>query len=262
LNTFNTWTQISYIMKILICLSNVPDTTTKIKFTGDGKTFDSTGVQWIINPWDELALTRALELKETSGTTIEKVTVISVGKADIEPTLRKALAIGADDAVRIDAEARDAYQVAAEIADFVKSQPYDIIFCGIESSDYNGSTVGGMLAEFLDGASVSSVSGLSLENGQVKISREIDGGQEILETSLPVVAVVQKGIAKEPRIPSMRGIMMARTKPLTVKPAVATEELTEFTYFENPPAHAKCRMIDAENVGELVEVMKNNLKII
>jgi electron transfer flavoprotein beta subunit len=249
-------------MKVLICLSNVPDTTTKIKFSGDGKIFDTAGVQWIINPWDELALTRALELKETSGTTIEKVTVISVGKADVEPTLRKALAIGADDAVRVDADAKDAYQVAAEIADYLKAQPYDIILCGIESSDYNGSTVGGMLAEFLDCPSVSSVSGLTLENGQVKVSREIDGGQEVLETSIPFVAVVQKGISKEPRIPSMRGIMMARTKPLIVKPATSPEELTEFTYFEMPPTHAKCIMIDAENVGEMVEVMKNKLKII
>lgn len=249
-------------MKILICLSNVPDTTTKIKFTGDGKQFDAAGVQWIINPWDELALTRALELKETSGTTIEKVTVITVGKADTEPTLRKALAIGADDAVRVDADARDAYQVAAEIADYVKANPYEIILCGIESSDYNGATVGGMLAEFLDCPSVSSVSGLILENGTVKVDREIDGGQEVLETGLPVVAVVQKGIAKEPRIPSMRGIMMARTKPLTIKPAVAAEVLTEFTLFEMPPARAKCKMIDAENVNELVDVLKNNLKVI
>jgi electron transfer flavoprotein beta subunit len=249
-------------MKILICLSNVPDTTTKIKFSGDNKQFDATGVQWIINPWDELALTRALEIKETSGTTIEKVTVITVGKADVEPTLRKALAIGADDAVRVDADATDAFQVAAELAAFVKAQPYDMIFCGIESSDYNGSTVGGMLAEFLDCPSISSVSGVTLESGKVKVNREIDGGQEVLETALPFVAVVQKGIAKEPRIPSMRGIMMARTKPLTVKPAEAPEALTEFTYFEMPPARAKCRMFDPENIGELVEVMKNNLKII
>jgi electron transfer flavoprotein beta subunit len=249
-------------MKILICLSNVPDTTTKIKFTGDSKNFDSAGVQWIINPWDELALTRALEIKETSATTVEKVTVITVGKADTEPTLRKALAIGADDAVRVDADCKDAYQVAAQIADFVKSQPYDIILCGIESSDYNGSTVGGMLAEFLDCTSASSISSLQLENGKVSLTREIDGGQEVLETMLPVVVIVQKGITKEPRIPSMRGIMMARSKPLTVKHAIEAEELSEFTSFEMPAAHAKCKMIDAENIGELVEVMKNNLKII
>jgi len=248
-------------MKILICLSNVPDTTTKIKFTGDLKSFDSAGVQWIINPWDELALTRALEIKETSGTTVEKVTVLTVGKADTEPTLRKALAIGADDAVRIDTDPKDAYQVAAQIADFVNSQPYEIILCGIESSDYNGSTVGGMLAEFLDYTSVSSVSALQLENGQVRLNREIDGGQEVVETPLPFVAIVQKGISKEPRIPSMRGIMMARSKPLTVKPAIVVDELAEFTAFELPAPHAKCKMIDAENVNELVEIMKNNLKL-
>ena len=187
--------------------------------------------------------------------------MITVGKPDTEPTLRKALAIGADDAVRIDADCKDSYQVAAQLADFVKGQPYDIIICGIESSDYNGSNVGGMLAEFLDCTSISSVSNLQLENGMVKCSREIDGGQEVLETPLPFVAIVQKGIAKEPRIPSMRGIMMARSKPLTVKPAIAAEELSEFTTFELPAAHAKCKMIDAENIGELVDVMKNNLKL-
>jgi len=249
-------------MKILICLSNVPDTTTKIKFTGDAKNFDATGVQWIINPWDELALTRALEIKETSGTTIEKVTVITVGKPETEPTLRKALAIGADDAVRVDTDCKDSFQVSAQIADFVKSQPYDIILCGIESSDYNGSTVGGMLAEFLDCPSISSVSSLQLENGQVRVSREIDGGQEVLETTLPFVAIVQKGISKEPRIPSMRGIMMARSKPLTVRPAIAVEELSEFTSFELPPAHARCRMIGSEDINQLIDVFRNELKII
>lgn len=249
-------------MKILICLSNVPDTTTKIKFTGDMKSFDAAGVQWIINPWDELALTRALELKETSGATIEKVTVLTVGKADTEPTLRKALAIGADDATRIDADPKDAYQVASQIAGFLKTQPYEIILCGIESSDYNGSIVGGMLSEFLDCTSVSSVSGLQLENGTIRLNREIDGGQEVVEAGVPFVGIVQKGIAKEPRIPSMRGIMMARSKPLAVVPAFETEELTEFTSYELPSAHAKCKMIDAENIGGLVDVMKNNLKII
>lgn len=249
-------------MKILICLSNVPDTTTKIKFTGDNKSFDSTGVQWIINPWDELALTRAIDLKETNTGLVEKVTVITVGKAETEPTLRKALAIGADDAVRIDAEPKDAFQVAAQLADFVKQNPYDVIFAGIESSDYNHSMVGGMLAEFLSLPSISSVSGVNVENGGIKVNREIDGGQEVLEVPVPFVAIVQKGITKEPRIPSMRGIMMARSKPLTVKPAIETEELTEFTSFELPPSHAKCKMIDAENIDELVEVMKNDLKII
>ena len=248
-------------MKILICLSNVPDTTTKIKFSGDSKQFDATGVQWIINPWDELALTRALELKETAGG-IEKVTVITVGKPETEPTLRKALAIGADDAVRIDAEAKDAYQVAALLAEYIKQNPYDIIFAGIESSDYNHSMVGGMLAELLGCPSVSSVSGLSIEGGKVKVNREIDGGQEVLETQPPLVAVVQKGIAKEPRIPSMRGIMMARSKPLNVTAPAEVEVMTEFTSFEMPPAHGQCNMIDEENIDALVDVMKNKLKII
>jgi len=249
-------------MKILICLSNVPDTTTKIKFTGDNRHFDATGVQWIINPWDELALTRALELKEASGNSIEKVTVISVGRTDTEPTIRKALAIGADDAVRIDTDPMDAYQVAEQLAGYIKQNPYEIILTGIESSDYNHSMVGGMLAEFLDMPSISSVSGLSMEDGSPKVHREIDGGQELLETALPFVAVVQKGIAKEPRIPSMRGIMMARSKPLTVIPAFEAEQMTEFTSFEMPPVHAQCNMIEEDNLDELVNVMKNKLKII
>lgn len=249
-------------MNILICISNVPDTTTKIRFTGDSKSFDVTGVQWIINPWDELALTRALELKESAGGSIEKVTVLNVGTKDTEPTLRKALAIGADDAVRIDAEPTDAYFVAEQIATYVKQNPYDIIFCGIDSSDYNGSTVGGMLAEFLDYPSISSVSGFSIENGGVKVNREIDGGQEVLQTGLPVVAIVQKGIALEPRIPSMRGIMMARSKPLNLVPASEAETKTEFATFEQPPARAKCKMIEPDNIQELVEVMKNEFKIL
>jgi electron transfer flavoprotein beta subunit len=248
-------------MKILICLSNVPDTTTKIKFSGDNKEFDATGIQWIINPWDELALTRALELKETSGN-IEKISVLTVGKPETEPTLRKALAIGADDAFRVDTEAKDAYQVAALLANFVKQNPYDIIFAGIESSDYNHSMVGGMLAEFLECPSISSVSGVNIDGGQLKINREIDGGQEVLETIPPFVAIVQKGIAKEPRIPSMRGIMMARSKPLNVVPPAEVEVMTEFTSFEMPQAHGQCNMIDEENIDELVNVFRDKLKII
>ena len=135
-------------MKILICLSNVPDTTTKAKFVNDNTAFDTAGVQWIINPWDELALTRAIELKSDAANSIDNITVITVGEKDAEPTMRKALAIGADDAVRIDAEPKDAYFVAAQIAEYLKSNPFDLIFNGIESADYNGSAVGGMLAEF------------------------------------------------------------------------------------------------------------------
>ena len=249
-------------MKILICLSNVPDTTTKAKFVNDNKAFDAAGVQWIINPWDELALTRALELKANAANGIEKVTVITVGKADAEPTMRKALAIGADDAVRIDAEPKDAYFVAAQIAEYIKTNPYDIIVNGIESSDYNGSAVGGMLAEFLNIPSVSAVSSLEIANGEVKITREIDGGKELVKSELPVLLVVQKGIAKEPMIAAMRGIMMAKTKPLSVVAPQAIDALTEIVSFELPKPKPPCKMIDAENVKELVNLLQNEAKVI
>ncbi|MDX9695010.1 MAG: electron transfer flavoprotein subunit beta/FixA family protein [Bacteroidales bacterium] len=249
-------------MKILICLSNVPDTTTKAKFANDNKAFDTTGVQWIINPWDELALTRALELKANAANGIQKVTVITVGKADAEPTIRKALAIGADDAVRIDSEPKDAYFVAAQIAEYVKSNPFDIIINGIESSDYNGSAVGGMLAEFLNIPSVSAVSSLKIENGGVKITRDIDGGKEIVKSQLPVLLVVQKGIAKEPMIAAMRGIMMAKTKPLAVVAPQAIDALTEIVSFELPKPKPACKMIDPENVKELVNLLQNEAKVI
>ena len=249
-------------MKILVCISNVPDTTTKIRFTDNNSAFDTAGVQWIINPWDELALTRALELKEASGGSIENITVINVGPQSSEPTIRKALAIGADEAVRIDAEPADAYAVASNLSAYLKDNAFDVILCGIDSSDYNGSLVGGMLSEFLGLPSVSSVSRLDLEGDEVKINREIDGGSEIISCPLPFVAVVQKGIALEPRIPSMRGIMMARKKPLNVVAAAGEGALTEFVSYELPAAKAACKMVDAENVNDLVDLLHNEAKVI
>lgn len=249
-------------MKILICISNVPDTTTKIRFVNNNTAFDSTGVQWIINPWDELALTRALELKETIAGAIEKVTVINVGPAASEPTIRKALAIGADDAIRVNAEPKDAYFVASQIADAIKNDGYDMIIAGIESSDYNGSTVGGMVAEFLGITSVSSVSKIDIEGGNVVIKRDIDGGSEIIGVQTPFVAIIQKGVTKEPRIPSMRGIMMARTKPLKVVEPSSNEALTEFVNFELPAAKSACKLIDAENMKELVHLLHTEAKVI
>ncbi|MBN2174824.1 MAG: electron transfer flavoprotein subunit beta/FixA family protein [Bacteroidales bacterium] len=249
-------------MKILICISNVPDTTTKIRFVNDNKAFDTNGVQWIINPWDELALTRALELKEGSGGKIEKVSVISVGSHGAEPTLRKALAIGADDAIRINAEPKDAYFVASQIAAAIKDEGYDMIIAGIESSDYNGSAVGGMIAELLSIPNVSSVSKIDVEGDNVVLKREIDGGSEVLATQLPFVAIIQKGVALEPRIPSMRGIMMARQKPLKVVEPVETESLTEFVDFSLPPAKAACKMVDPENMKELVNLLHTEAKVL
>ncbi len=249
-------------MKVLVCVSNVPDTTTRIKLTDDKSAVDLANVQWIINPWDELALTRALELKEGSGGKIEKITVITVGEKAAEPTMRKALAIGADDAIRVDIAPADAYAVAYEISEAVKAENFDVILCGIESSDYNGSAMGGMLSEFLGLPSVSSVSKLEIDADQVKVNREIPGGFEVVEPNGPFVAVVQKGITKEPRIPSMRGIMMARKKPLKVVDAAGTESLTAFTSYEPPQPKAACKMIDPENVGELVDLLHNDAKII
>jgi electron transfer flavoprotein beta subunit len=249
-------------MKILVCMSNVPDTTTKVKFVDDNKKLDITGIQWVINPWDELSLTRALELKDDASTGVKSVTIAHVGPAASEPTIRKALAIGADDAIRVNAEPADAYYVAAQLAEVVKTEKFDIIFCGIESSDHNGSTVGGMLSEILDYPSVSAVSQVKIENGQAVINREIDGGREIVSVPIPFVAVVQKGIAKEPRIAAMRGIMMARTKPIKVVEPVQAESYTEVTGFEMPKPRATCRFVDAENPKQLIDLLQNEAKVI
>jgi electron transfer flavoprotein beta subunit len=249
-------------MKILVCISNVPDTTTKIRFKENDKSIDTTGIQWVINPWDELALTRALELKDDPASGVRSVTVAHVGPASSEPTLRKALAIGADDAVRVNAEPSDSFFVAAQLAEVVKKEQFDIVLCGIESSDFNNSAVGGMTAEFLGIPSVSSVSGLKIENGVPVITRDIDGGKETVNVPVPFVAVVQKGIAKEPRIASMRGIMTARTKPVKVSEPVPAGNLVEISGFEKPKPRAACKFIDPENPGQLIELLQNEARVI
>ncbi len=249
-------------MKILVCISNVPDTTTKVKFVENNTKLDSAGIQWVINPWDELALTRALELKDDASTGVKSVSVAHVGGVGSEPTIRKALAIGADDAVRVNTDAFDAYFVAAQLAEVIKKEQFDIIICGIESSDFNGSMVGGMVSEFLGIPSVSAVSGLKIENGQLIINREIDGGKEVLTVPTPVVLVVQKGIAKEPRIAAMRGIMMARTKPIKVYEPIQIDALTEIIAFEMPKPRAACKFVDAENPKQLIELLQNEAKVI
>jgi electron transfer flavoprotein beta subunit len=249
-------------MKILVCMSVVPDTTTKIKFTNNNTAFDKSGVQWVINPWDELVLTRALDIKETQGSGIESVTTITVGLNDTEPVIRKALAIGADRGIRVNSEPKDSFNVAAQIAEVLKKETYDIILCGIESSDYNDSSVGSMLSEMLDMPSVSSVTFLGIEGCNINLKREIEGGSESLSTQLPFVAVCQKGIAIEPRIPSMRGIMTARTKPLQVFEPVQSDIMTEYLDFELPAPKSSCKKIDPENVKELVQLLHNEAKVI
>lgn len=249
-------------MKILVCLGHVPDTTTRVKFAEDNTKFDKNGVQWVINPWDELALTRALELKEDPANPVSSVTVITVGDQSVEPTIRKALAIGADNSIRVDIFPPDAFVAASQIAQVIKNDPYDLILCGIESSDYNGSAVGGMLSEILDLPSVSAVSSLIFEDGRLELKREIDGGYETVSCPAPLVAIVQKGIAREPRIPAMRGIMMARQKPLTVVSPVESPPVSEFIDFSLPKAKPPCKMVEPDNVGELVNLLRNEAKVI
>jgi electron transfer flavoprotein beta subunit len=249
-------------MKILVCISNVTDTTTKIKFAEGNASVDTNGVQWVINPWDELSLTRALELKDDAGSGVNSVTVVHVGPAASEPTIRKALAIGADDAVRVNSESSDAMYVAAQIAEVVRKEQFDLVMCGIESSDYNGSAVGGMVAEFLAIPSVSAVSGIQIEDGKPVLTREIDGGKEVVSVPMPLVAIVQKGIAKEPRIAAMRGIMMARSKPVKLIEPVPAETLTEIVAYEKPAPRAACRFIDAENAEQLIDILQNEAKVI
>ncbi len=249
-------------MRILVCISNVPDTTTKVKFVNDNTSFDDSGVQWIINPWDELALTRAMELKEDASNPVSSVTVVTVGPPGVEPTLRKALAIGADDAIRVNGESVDAHFVAVQLASVVKGGEFDVIICGIESSDYNGSAVGGMLSELLALPSVSAISSLRIEGGEALITRDIDSGKEEVTVPMPFVGVVQKGIAKEPRIAAMRGIMMARKKPLQVVPPVEAESFTGYQEYVMPEPKAPCKMIDADQVKELVNLLQNEAKVL
>jgi electron transfer flavoprotein beta subunit len=246
-------------MKILVCISKSPDTTSKVAFTDGNTKFDENGVTYIVNPYDEwYALVRALELKETLGGT---VTTITVGGAEDESMIRKALAIGADDSVRIDAVASDAYLVAAEIGAYAKSNGYDLILTGKETINYNGSQVAGMLAEALDLPFVSIVSKLDVTGNKATMEREITGGVQIVEANLPLVISCAKGMAEQ-RIPNMRGIMAARTKPLTVVPATNATALTSFTSFEMPPVKTKCKMIDPNNLDELVALLHNEAKVI
>lgn len=249
-------------MKILVCISNVPDTTTRVKFVDSNKKLDTAGIQWVINPWDELSLTRALELKDDPAAGITAVTVAHVGPLSSEPTIRKALAIGADDAIRVNAEPLDAFYVACQLAEVIRSNDFDIILCGIESSDHNGSNTGGMLAELLDYPSVSAISSVQIKDGKVMITREIDGGKELLAIPVPFVGIVQKGIAKEPRIAAMRGIMMARSKPIKVTEPVAVEPHTEVLKYELPEPRAACKFVDPENPKQLIDLLQNEAKVI
>lgn len=248
-------------MKILVCISHVPDTTSKINFTNGDTEFDTNGVQFVINPNDEFGLTRAIWFKEQQGAS---VTVVNVGGADAEATLRKALAIGADEAIRINANPSDGLFVATELAAIAQAGNYDLIIAGKESLDYNGGMVPGMLAGLLGFNFVNSCIGLDVNGTDAKATREIDGGKETVSTSLPLVIGGQKGLVEEKdlRIPNMRGIMMARTKALDVKEPTTTATATKAVKFEKPAAKSTVKLISADNIDELIDLLHNEAKVI
>jgi electron transfer flavoprotein beta subunit len=245
-------------MKILVCISNVPDTTTKITFTDNNTQFNSSGVQFILNPYDEIALARAIELTDGGKGT---VTVINVGEAATEPTIRKALAIGATDAVRVNAKPHDAWYVAYQIAEYVKANPFDLVLTGRESIDYNGSKVAGMLGELLDLPSVSIIKKLDLDGNNVTVEREIEGGKEVLTIPLPIVAGTAEGVA-EPKIPNMRGIMSARTKPLTVIEPVDVKTFSEIISYETPAPRGQVKLVSADDPAKLVDLLHEEARVI
>ncbi|MDZ4758940.1 MAG: electron transfer flavoprotein subunit beta/FixA family protein [Bacteroidota bacterium] len=245
-------------MKILVCISNVPDTTTKVTFTEGNTQFNNAGVQYIINPYDELALTRALELTEAQGGT---VTVVNVGLAETETNIRKALAIGATDAIRINAMPVDAYYVAEQIAEVVKNGDYDLVITGRESIDYNGGQMCGLLAEMLEWPGINVVTKIDIEDGKATCERDIDGGKEKVRCALPCVVSAQKELT-EPRIPNMRGIMAARTKPLQVLEPIQNQIHTKVSEYEMPPAKSICKMIDPADAGQLIALLHTEAKVI
>lgn len=247
-------------MKILVCVSKTPDTTAKIAFTDNNTKFDNNGVQWIINPYDEwYALVRAIELKEADP--LVTIHLVTVAGADADPVIRKALALGGDEAIRVNVDSQDSYYVATQIAQIAKEGGYDLILAGKETIDYNGASIGGMVAELLELPYVALAAKLDLAGNKATIVREIEGGEETVEADLPLVISCQKGMAEQ-RIPNMRGIMAARTKPLKVTEPVAADTLTTIAAFELPPAKAGVKLVAPDNVEELVRLLHEEAKAI
>ena len=247
-------------MKILVCISKTPDTTAKIAFTDNNTKFATDGVQWIINPYDEwYALVRAIELKEKDPSTV--LHLINVGGADTEPIIRKALALGGDEAIRVNLNPTDSFTVAAQIAAIAKTNGYDLILTGKETIDYNGSSVGGMVAELLDMPYVALATKFDLSGNKATVNREIEGGEETCEADLPLVVSCQKGVA-EARIPNMRGIMAARTKPLKVVEPAAANASTSVVSFELPAPKAGVKLVPADQPEELIRLLHEEARII
>lgn len=247
-------------MKILVCISKTPDTTAKIAFTDNNTKFAEAGVQWIINPYDEwYALVRAIELKEADPSTV--LHLVNVGGADSDAIIRKALALGGDEAIRVNATGNDSFNIASCIAQIAKEGAYDLILTGKETIDYNSSSIGGMVAELLDMPYISHAVKLDIAGTDATVVKEIDGGEETDKVALPVVISCQKGMAQQ-RIPNMKGIMGARTKPLTVKEPASTETFTTVASFDLPPAKAGVKLIPADNPEELVRLLHEEAKAI
>ncbi|MFN8243850.1 MAG: electron transfer flavoprotein subunit beta/FixA family protein [Ferruginibacter sp.] len=245
-------------MNILVCISKTPDTTAKIAFADNNTKFAADGVQWIINPYDEwYALVRAIELKEADPST--SIHLITVGGADAEPIIRKALALGGDEAIRVNADNHDSYYIASQIAAVAKSGNYDLVFTGKETIDYNGASIGGMVAELLEMPYVSLATKFTPEGSAALIVREIEGGEETDKVPFPMVVSCQKGMAEQ-RIPNMKGIMGARTKPLKVVEPVAVETLTTVVSFDLPPAKAGVKLVPADTPEELVRLLHEEAK--
>ena len=248
-------------MKILVCISHVPDTTSKINFTDNDTAFDTNGVSYVINPNDEFGLTRAIWFQEQQGA---NVTVVNVGGVETEPTLRKALAIGANEAIRVNAQATDGFFVAKQLAEVIKNGGYDLVIAGKESLDYNGGMVPGMLAGLLGYNFLNSCTELTIDGNNAIASREIDGGKETVATTLPLIIGGQKGLVEEKdlRIPNMRGIMTARTKVLTVLEPIAANAETKAIKFEKPAAKSAVKLVSADNLDELINLLHNEAKVI
>ena len=248
-------------MKILVCISHVPDTTSKINFVNGNSEFDTTGVQFVINPNDEFGLTRAIWFQEQQAA---NVTVVNVGCSDTEPTLRKALAIGANEAIRINANPTDGFFVAKQLAEVVKNGHYDLVICGKESLDYNGGMVPGMLAALLGYNFVNSCVDVKVDGSTATAIREMDGGKETISAALPLILGGQKGLVEEKdlRIPNMRGIMTARTKALTVLEPIESAIHTKAINFEKPAPKSAVKLISADNLDELVRLLHTEAKVI
>lgn len=248
-------------MKILVCISHVPDTTSKINFINNDSQFDTNGVQFVINPNDEFGLTRAIWFQEQQGA---NVTVVNVGGPETEPTLRKALAIGANEAIRVNATPTDGFFVAKQLAEVIKTGGYDLIIAGKESLDYNGGMVPGMLAGILGYNFLNSCVEVTIDGASVKAAREIDGGKETVSTSLPLIIGGQKGLVEEKdlRIPNMRGIMTARTKVLTILEPIVVASETKAVKFEKPAPKSAVKLISADNLDELINLLHNEAKVI